>query len=100
MPHVVEVRSISGGILCRIPETPDIVCGRDLKLIIASETCICACRLQLAAGNYNVQSCTPIARIQKWIEPRGFMYAIQRSIHASGSNAADLIADGFCFKCM
>ena len=28
------------------------------------------------------------------------MYAIQRSVHASGSNAAALIADGFCFKCM
>ena len=100
MPHVVEVRSMSGGILCRIPATADIICGRDLQLIIASETGICECRLQLAAGNYRVQSRTPIDRIQKWMQPSGFMYAIQRNMHASGFNAAGLIADGFCFKCM
>ena len=100
MPHVVEVRSMSGAILCRIPATSDIICGRDLQVRIANETGVCVCRWQLAAGKYRVESSTPIARIQNWMQPSGFMYAIQRNMLANGFNAADLIADGFCFKCM
>ena len=91
---------MSGGRSCCIPVATGNVCGRDLNLKISSETGICECRLQLAAGNYRVQSRTPIDRIQKWMQPSGFMYAIQRNMHASGFNAAGLIADGFCFKCM
>ena len=100
MPHEVVVRSMSGGILCCIPVATGNVCGRDLSFKIASQTGICECRLQLAAGNHIVQSDTPVARILKWMQPSNVMYAYQRRMHASGSNAANLIADGFCFRCM
>ena len=76
------------------------MCGQHLKSIIARRMDICECRLDLAAGNYRVRVGTPMARILKWMQPRNIMYAIRRSMHASGSNAADLIADGFCLRCM
>ena len=100
MPLKVEVRCLSGDMMCCITTATKNVCGRDLKVIIASETGICECRLELAAGNYRIRVGTPMAKIQNWMQPHNIMYAVRRSMHASGSNAADLIADGFCFKCM
>ena len=100
MPHEMVVRSISGGILCCISVATDTACGRDLSFKIASQTGICECKLQLAAGNCIVQSDTSVARILELMQPNNVIYACQRRMLASGSNAADLIADGFCFRCM
>ena len=100
MSLAVEVRWMSGDKLCCITTATKDTCGRDLKLIIASETGICECRFVLVAGNIKILVGTPMAKIKEWMGPGNIVYAIRRSIHANGSNAADLIARGFCLKCM
>ena len=99
MSRAVEVRRLSGDVWCRIIATENLR-GQDLKLVFARKLKICECRLDLVAGYYRVRIGTPMVKIRKWIQPLNILYAMPRNAHASGSNAADLIANGFCFRCM
>lgn len=96
----VVVKRIGGDTVCEIDNAMPQWCGRDFARAISTHSGICACKIQLLASEYILRVGTPMKKIRKWIQPDCILYLSEKIICATGTNATDLYADGFCLKCM